>query len=919
MYTDNSQRKSKRSIIKPTRFREDDSSDDEPAPKKKNTSASRVDKVHLKKRSGSSRQAQYYHRQKALKSYHQAFPYDVLFRGFQDVNIQDNTSASKKSFTESAEDEEQEEENTVPDNSNDDTEHYFNANYSMKDDSHYSNLQSKDSSEDFVSTTSSDDDNCTNGLETEEIQTCEVSCKNLRDRNHEANNSKPFFSCALTEFLDSPIWNHKFSKKDFILTRIVNFLHSRETYQSLLNCFKTFNDMTVNGNLPNHKPSLWRVLGRDNTNIVKHIYCSRCHSFFGFKNSERLQSKDCVNNTEHEFSYFLQLGLKSQIIELFSHPNINNLLSYRFKRPETNTIRDIYDGEKYKQLCKAGNFLYNRFNYSITFSTDGVSMGDTTNKSAWPIWAQINELPPHSRHKHMMLAGLWIDKTKPIFTDFLLPFASEMRDLYTTGIVWKPEGIENVTSKFISPVCTVDSVARCDVLNMKQYNGFNGCTYCSNMGHSISKQFVYLPPSMLKEKTTLRTHDGMLSSSKEAHETKTVVHGIKGVSALAIIPGMKLDTGLPVDALHALWIGAVKQHTTQNFFSSMGDWFVKNQKWTRIKDIYDSIDEILLKIKPPTRISRTPRTIQDMSNWTASEWRNWTLFYSLPCLKRVLQPVYFDHFALIVNAAYILNSDSIDEKNLKLAKKQLSKYVEDMATLWGLDSMSYNVHLMTHIADSVRNWGPLWCFSTFSFESWNGDIIKMISSPYHRDHQIVARFLLKKIVTHAINDETVNPLVKENIKKSLNGVKSFSSDFTLVGKSTVCRTNSNEESALLDSNFKCKQYLSFIKATLNGVDYQCEDNHRRKTCNSVAYCNDIGFVQILKFITFTHENQHIIGMFVRQFKEIKRVFNTCHISQVSERKKILFCAANSINGPAIICNVNTVKYAMKLSTYWDSD
>ncbi|KAF7996965.1 hypothetical protein HCN44_005242 [Aphidius gifuensis] len=39
----NSQRKSKRSISKPTRFREDDSSDDEPAPKKNNTNASRVD------------------------------------------------------------------------------------------------------------------------------------------------------------------------------------------------------------------------------------------------------------------------------------------------------------------------------------------------------------------------------------------------------------------------------------------------------------------------------------------------------------------------------------------------------------------------------------------------------------------------------------------------------------------------------------------------------------------------------------------------------------------------------------------------------------------------------------------------------------------------------------------------------------
>ena len=31
-----------------------------------------------------------------------------------------------------------------------------------------------------------------------------------------------------------------------------------------------------------------------------------------------------------------------------------------------------------------------------------------------------------------------------------------------------------------------------------------------------------------------------------------------------------------------------------------------------------------------------------------------------------------------------------------------------------------NVHLLSHITDCVRNWGPLWCYSCFSFESMNG-------------------------------------------------------------------------------------------------------------------------------------------------------------------------------------------------------
>ena len=36
-----------------------------------------------------------------------------------------------------------------------------------------------------------------------------------------------------------------------------------------------------------------------------------------------------------------------------------------------------------------------------------------------------------------------------------------------------------------------------------------------------------------------------------------------------------------------------------------------------------------------------------------------------------------------------------------------------------------NVHLLSHIADTVRNWGPLWAYSCFIYETMNGHLKKM--------------------------------------------------------------------------------------------------------------------------------------------------------------------------------------------------
>ena len=42
--------------------------------------------------------------------------------------------------------------------------------------------------------------------------------------------------------------------------------------------------------------------------------------------------------------------------------------------------------------------------------------------------------------------------------------------------------------------------------------------------------------------------------------------------------------------------------------------------------------------------------------------------------------------------------------------------------LIGIKILTMNIHQLRHLVYHVRNWGPLWSFSCFGFESLNGDL-----------------------------------------------------------------------------------------------------------------------------------------------------------------------------------------------------
>lgn len=137
------------------------------------------------------------------------------------------------------------------------------------------------------------------------------------------------------------------------------------------------------------------------------------------------------------------------------------------------------------------------------------------------------------------------------------------------------------------------------------------------------------------------------------------------------------------------------------------------------------VDERLSKIRPPSTISRMPRSISNhVKYWKASELRSWLLFYSIPVLSDMMDPMYLYHYAAFVEAIFILCSESISEEDLKHSEKLLSFFVYMFSSLYGERICTLNVHSLLHLADSVRSLGPLWAHSCFIFENTNGELLK---------------------------------------------------------------------------------------------------------------------------------------------------------------------------------------------------
>ena len=167
-------------------------------------------------------------------------------------------------------------------------------------------------------------------------------------------------------------------------------------------------------------------------------------------------------------------------------------------------------------------------------------------------------------------------------------------------------------------------------------------------------------------------------------------------------------------------------------------------------------------MKPPYLIQCLPRKIENTyGHWKASELRSWLLFYSLSCLKGHFSNSILGHYCCLVEAVFLLLGDCITKEDVSRAQHLIEVFVKHYGAAYGKENMGQNVHNLTHMVDSVRQWGPLWTYSCFGFESFNGDILKTVHGTGNVCNQIFWSLQTQKY------------LENQSVKMSSGPVKNF--------------------------------------------------------------------------------------------------------------------------------------------------
>ena len=458
---------------------------------------------------------------------------------------------------------------------------------------------------------------------------------------------------------------------------------------------------------------------------VPHFYCINCESYMG---PSETAPKDCSScNAEFDIernlrvgSYFLVLSLSTQIVDIVKKSGMH--LNERQSIP--GIISDIQCGAEYEKLKKSGQIGAD--DISLMWNCDGIPVFNSNNFQIWPIQCQIIELSPKDRQANICIPCLWFGKSKPNMITFLTAFVAELKELEQTGIKWMDsENVEH-TSKVHLLLCSSDSVARPLLRNTKQFNGKYGCDFCLHTGGG---PYVWETPE-----PPLRTEMDHFLHAMLATPANPVM-GVKGPSPLMELESFKMITRFIPEYQHSVCLGVTKQITSLWLDSKH-----HNEDWYLGGKVSD-IDQELLAIKPPVEVTRAPRSVKDRKFWKASEWRSFLLFYALPVLNGILKKKYWNHLFLFVFAIDTLLQDAIKVRHVDVAEQALRKFVLNFEKLYGAANASFNVHLLMHLAASVRNWGPLWATSTFPFESFNGTLLRFFSGTTHVPTQIVNRFL----------------------------------------------------------------------------------------------------------------------------------------------------------------------------------
>lgn len=357
-----------------------------------------------------------------------------------------------------------------------------------------------------------------------------------------------------------------------------------------------------------------------------------------------------------------------------------------------------------------------------------------------------------------------------------------------------------------------------------------------------------------------------------AMETRKTCKGVKGYSILPNIPNFDIIRSLDLDSFHAL-VNVAKRFTWLWFDSKF------SKKSYNIANRLSEVNSRLLGITPTSDVSRFPRSLEERSDYRGHEWYYWIVIYSVPCLKNILPARYLNHWCLLVHGIALLMQNSVSKSEVAYADRYLNQFVSDVDNLYGIEHVTFSIHLLVHFKRSTDDYGQPWTHSAYVYESFNAEIKNSVKSSNNAASQICKGIQLKSAISklhfhvkYAMQDREKLYFDKVNKTQRATEPHCVIGQAALLGKPVLSSLPPNAALALKRAGilFNEKDCFPIYERCelFNEVFQSCEYSKVTKQNNSVALLED-NKIFIVSFFVVVSNRCYILGNFVEYDSRFK--------------------------------------------------
>jgi hypothetical protein len=176
-------------------------------------------------------------------------------------------------------------------------------------------------------------------------------------------------------------------------------------------------------------------------------------------------------------------------------------------------------------------------------------------------------------------------------------------------------------------------------------------------------------------------------------------------------------------------------------------------------------------LEVPVDIGRLPKVISsNYDSYTAEQWKNWTLVYSLYALKNVIPRQHIQCWQSYVLACQYLCKPILTNDDMIRSDFLLLKFGS---------SCTPNMHLHCHLKDIIRDYGPIHSFWCFSFERYNGILGSFTTNNRSIELQLMRKLTTLRFLDNMTLDKDLLPFFEDVMNSMKNNAKNAYSAFTL--------------------------------------------------------------------------------------------------------------------------------------------